>query len=361
MKRIACFHLLNDYSGSPKVLRNVVEGLLKRGYAVDLHTSRGGVLDTLSHPALRVVHTSYSFSPNALLTTARYSLAQIKIFFKALRYTFKGDTVIYVNTILPAGAALAGRLTGKRVVYHYHENAYVKSGFYRMLTGIMQKLADRIICVSAHQASFLKRREGVEVVPNTLDRAFASRLRPAPESAFGRGEVLMLASLKGYKGTRDFLELARRLPEFRFTLVLNEDEGAVKQWLEGEAADRPGNVTVVARVKDVAPYYNRASVVVNLSNPGEFVETFGLTALEAMACGLPVIVPPVGGIAEMVDDGREGFLVDVRDSGKLTAATRRLLTDRDTYLSCARAALEKASRFDEDSSIDSIAGIIEPD
>ena len=47
MKNIVCFHLFNDYSGSPQVLRTVIEGLLERGYHVDLVTSRGGVLDGL--------------------------------------------------------------------------------------------------------------------------------------------------------------------------------------------------------------------------------------------------------------------------------------------------------------------------
>ena len=47
MKKIVCFHLYNDFSGSPKVLKVVLEGLLRKGCMVDLVTSRGGVLDIL--------------------------------------------------------------------------------------------------------------------------------------------------------------------------------------------------------------------------------------------------------------------------------------------------------------------------
>mgnify|MGYP000688872669 CR=1 FL=1 len=47
MKHIICFHLFNDYSGSPKVLKIVLEGLLKKGYQIDLITSTGGALDEL--------------------------------------------------------------------------------------------------------------------------------------------------------------------------------------------------------------------------------------------------------------------------------------------------------------------------
>ena len=47
MTRIICFHLFNDYSGSPKVLKIVLEGLLKKGYQINLITSTGGALDEL--------------------------------------------------------------------------------------------------------------------------------------------------------------------------------------------------------------------------------------------------------------------------------------------------------------------------
>lgn len=47
MSRVICFHLFNDYSGSPKVLKMILEGLLKKGCQVDLVSSTGGVLDEL--------------------------------------------------------------------------------------------------------------------------------------------------------------------------------------------------------------------------------------------------------------------------------------------------------------------------
>ena len=47
-KKIICFHLYNDYSGSPKVLKNVLDELLWKGFDIELITSNGGVLDELS-------------------------------------------------------------------------------------------------------------------------------------------------------------------------------------------------------------------------------------------------------------------------------------------------------------------------
>ncbi|MBO5864574.1 MAG: hypothetical protein J6Q73_00780, partial [Bacteroidaceae bacterium] len=133
MKNIVCFHLFNDYSGSPKVLKTVIEGLLENGCHIDLVTSRGGVLDELKGKEnLRLRQYNYRFARNTGIRAIRYALVQIKAFFIALSYLFKRDTVIYINTILPLGAAIGGRIAGKKVIYHYHENAKAKSTIYRI-------------------------------------------------------------------------------------------------------------------------------------------------------------------------------------------------------------------------------------
>lgn len=265
----------------------------------------------------------------------RYARVQLLTFFMALKYAFSRNTIFYINTLLPAGPAMAGRLTGKRVIYHYHENAFVKGTFYRTLAWLMQKLATRIICVSNYQASFLHRKEGVEVVPNELDKEFVAKLRPDIEAAFERKNVLMLSSLKGYKGTKEFIGLANALPEYRFTLVVNDTQAAIDNWLKRENPDMPDNLTIHSRAKDVTIFYNDASIVMNLSNPDLFVETFGLTALEAGACSLPVIVPTVGGIAELVEDGVNGYKIDCRDTERLILAIRSLLSNKELYRSIA--------------------------
>lgn len=233
MKHIVCFHLFNDYSGSPKVLKMVLEGMLRKGYQVDLVSSKGGVLDELTVYKNLHKHTyPYRFSNNPAMTMLRYCAIQLYTFLLAFRWLFQKDVVFYINTLLPVGPALAGRLMGKRVVYHYHENAFVKGAFYKTLAFFMQKLAHEIICVSAYQASFLQRKKGVTVIPNALPKEFTDRLHPNPDAAFERKTVLMLSSLKEYKGTREFIELAEKLPQYKFVLVINDIEGVVDKYLE---------------------------------------------------------------------------------------------------------------------------------
>ncbi len=355
MKRIVCFHLYNDYSGSPKVLRLVLKGLLDKGRGVDLVTSRGGVLDELKGCGdIRYSTYRYRYSNNPVVTMLRFTLVQIYTFFLAFRYLFRRDVMFYINTLLPVGPALAGRLMGKKVVYHYHENAFVKGRFYRMLAWAMQRLASEIICVSAYQRSFLKREKGVCVIPNALPKEFVEQLRPNVEEAFERKSVLMLSSLKEYKGTREFIELAAGMPQYKFVLVINDTQENIDNYLSDIQQITPPhrirvkweNLSIFSRQDNVAPFYNEASLVLNLTNPRMAIETFGLTPLEAMSCALPVIVPPVGGIAEMVEDGVNGYKIDVQELDAIRRQIAEVLSAEDLYRHLSQEALACSKRYD---------------
>lgn len=359
VKRIVCFHLFNDYSGSPKVLRMVLEGILKKGYRVDLVSSKAGVLDELLHcKNLKKYSYQYKFSNNPVVTMLRYTSVQLYTFFLSFRWLFCKDVVFYINTLLPVGPALAGRLMGKRVVYHYHENAFVKGAFYKMLAAMMERLANRIICVSKYQSSFLKCKKKVTVVPNALPEAFVKRLKPDPEAAFERKTVLMLGSLKEYKGTKEFIQLSQRMLQYRFVLVINDTQENIDGYLSEKHYTSEENLVLYPRQADVAKFYQQASVVLNLSDKRQFIETFGLTALEAMTAGLPVIVPTEGGIAEMVDDAVNGYKIDVADLDCIGDAIKKLLTDKTKYIQMAENALLCAKKFNADDMIERVERIL---
>lgn len=359
MKHIVCFHLFNDYSGSPKVLKMVLEGLLKKGYQVDLVSSKGGTLDELLHyKNLRRHSYPYRFSNNPTVTMLRYCMVQLYTFLLAFRWLFHKDVVFYINTLLPVGPALAGRIMGKRVVYHYHENAFVKGAFYKVLAMAMQKLAHEIICVSEYQASFLQRKKGVMVITNALPPDFVNRLTPNPKTAFGQKQVLMLGSLKLYKSPLEFIELAQELPQFIFLLVINDTKENIDLFIEKYKINVCKNLTIYPRQNDVVPFYNQSSLVLNLSDKKQFVETFGLTALEAMSAGLPVIVPTEGGIAEMVVDGENGYKIDVQNLNRIAECIKTILSDETLYMELAKNALTYSKRFSGVVMVNSIETIL---
>lgn len=197
------------------------------------------------------------------------------------------------------------------------------------------------------------------MVPNAVPKAFVEQLKVNFQKAFEQKRVLMLGSLKEYKGTREFIELAATLKEYAFELVLNETaENIATFWRESDIV-KPENLTVYPRQDNVAPFYNRASVVLNLSNKNLFIETFGLTALEAMSAGLPVIVPTVGGIAELVEDGVNGYRIDVQDLEKIEQTIQNILTHKDLYLKLSEGAWLCSQKYSEQAMIESIENILD--
>jgi N-acetyl-alpha-D-glucosaminyl L-malate synthase BshA len=78
-------------------------------------------------------------------------------------------------------------------------------------------------------------------------------------------------------------------------------------------------------------------------------ESFGLAALEALACEVPVVASRIGGVPEVVEDGVSGFLRPVGDIDGMTAAVGELLTNSDKRREMGRAGRRLAAeRFSQD-------------
>jgi D-inositol-3-phosphate glycosyltransferase len=91
----------------------------------------------------------------------------------------------------------------------------------------------------------------------------------------------------------------------------------------------------------LSTWYRAADVVVVPSRS----ESFGLVALEAAACGIPVVAANVGGLRTLVDDGRTGILVDGRDPASYADAISRLLDEPARAAAMSAAAAEMAAGY----------------
>lgn len=346
---IVFVHLLNDRSGSPRVLSSAIAALTRKGDGSRLFVGSDGS-GILDEAGIETTRYWYRRTPYRLLTLATYLASQLSLLTRLFRTRDIGpDAVIYVNTLLPFGAALYGWMTGRPVVYHLHEVSVSPAPLRWFLTAIARRTAQRLIYVSDfHRGCLPMPAVPSRAVHNALDESFLAR---ASESAYrhrrdGRFNVLMLASLRDYKGVPELVALAERLggrPDICFDLVVNDDEAAIRRYFGSTAM--PSNLTVHPRTDDPAAHYARASLVLNLSRPDQWVETFGLTLLEAMAFGVPVIAPPVGGPVELVDDGREGFLIDSRNGDALAQKVLQLADDEPLCLRISAAAHSRADRF----------------
>lgn len=345
-------HLLNDRSGSPKVLSAAITGMFPDGKGARLFVGSDGI-GCLDETGIPITRYWYRRGTNRLVTLFTFIVSQVCLFLKLARSRdLPRDAVLYVNTLLPFGAALFGALTRRTVIYHLHEVSVTPAPLRWFLTGIARLTASRLIYVSDFHRSCLP----IASVPSTtvynaLDVVFANRASvalPYHPWRYGQFRVLMLASLRDYKGVPEFVGLATRFADRQdmvFDLVANDDESAIRRHFANLLL--PANLTVHPRTADPAAHYAEASLVVNLSRPDQWQETFGLTLLEAMAFGIPVIAPPVGGPLELVSDGREGFLVDSRQADRLYQKVSQLAEDEALCLEMSAAAHERAARFSQ--------------
>lgn len=346
-KAIIGVHLLNDYSGSPLVFSQVLNGFTAEGRPVELITSEGSAGFLSDLPGVRYRGIKYTYSRSKLAVLGQFLLAQVRLF-AAVWGQRKQDAVVYVNTILPAGAALAGWLTGKKVVYHIHETSVRPAALKRLLFAVVRLTASDVIYVS----DYLREAEpvtGVRMhrVYNAISTEFVAQAASHQPTRHGGFNVLMLCSLKAYKGVYEFVQLACMLPEIQFTLVLNASRHDILASFR-EVAKIPSNIKILPAQSDVHRFYREANLVVNLSHPDQWVETFGMTVLEAMHYGVPVIVPPVGGIAELVGDRVNGFKQDVRDLWSVMNRIREVARDQELFDQLSANCRERAGTFSVD-------------
>ncbi len=132
-------------------------------------------------------------------------------------------------------------------------------------------------------------------------------LSALPFSAAGGDDLVILGRIHPDKGTADAVEIARRAGRRLLICGIVQDERYFHEQVEPHVdGDR------VLYLGSVGP--EQRAVVLGtataLLHPIAFAEPFGLSVVEAMACGTPVIAYPRGSMPEVVDDGLTGFLVD---------------------------------------------------
>jgi glycosyltransferase involved in cell wall biosynthesis len=277
------------------------------------------------------------------MTLLIFLYSQCILFFRILIYLKKDDRV-YINSLLPFGAALAARIRRKQVIYHFHEVSIKPMLLKKFLISIAGFTASKGIFVSQDLAKRTGFKKPCSIVYNSLPASFIEKA----EQNFQQHQhqpfhVLMICSLKKYKGVDEFLECARRLKSYDFTLVVNATQQAIDAYFNGVAL--PPNITIFPAQKDVHAFYRKADLVMNLSRPDGWIETFGMTILEAMYYRRPVIVPPVGGITELVEHEAEGFRVDSRRMDELCLRIEMLAENRSMYSAFSKNAFLKTAQF----------------
>jgi glycosyltransferase involved in cell wall biosynthesis len=205
--------------------------------------------------------------------------------------------------------------------------------------------ADRIIATTCDEQAELVAMGGdpstITVVPCGVDLARFRPGGPATGTPGGRVRVVVVSRLVERKGIGNVIEALPSLPEV--DLVVDEDPEARRF---AQLADRLGvgrQVELLGAVsRDAVPALVRSADIVACC---PWYEPFGLVAVEAMACGVPVVASGVGGLAESVLDGVTGIHVRPRSPGDIAAAIRTLVEDEPRRRAMGAAGARRALRF----------------
>ena len=336
--KIVFFHLLNNFTGSPQILSSVINTAKQEGYQFRLYTSKteGFLSGFVSEDNF------YKRSDYRILTLFSFFLSQFLLSIKLL-FENRKDEIYYVNTILPFGAILVGRILGKRVITHVHEYEISPKLLSNFLFWIVRNFSSEVIVVSEFLQSNPKLKGAkISVIYNCVTEEFESKSKDKPKKS-NLFEVLMLASLRPYKGISEFIALAKLIPEVNFTLVLSDGKNEVDQFLTKEALST--NVQVYPVTKDVHTYYAKASLILNLAHPDKWLETFGMTILEGMYYDLPAIVPNLGGVTELIEPGVNGFQINYSELEKIAIEINKMANHPEYWRDLSKGSALKRADF----------------
>jgi D-inositol-3-phosphate glycosyltransferase len=201
-------------------------------------------------------------------------------------------------------------------------------------------------------------RERVHYIPHGVDLTRFHPPAPGERAAIRTAEglpldrpiVLSVGRLSREKGVLDLLEAWRLLNDPRALLLLVGPAMPGHAWDAGPAVEAfvathqlRDHVRVYGPSPDPARLHRAADLFVQ---PSHF-EAFGISVIEAMASGVPVVASAVGGLRDFLVDGSNALLHPPRAPEALAAALRRALDDGALRSALAAAATQTVQRFDE--------------
>ncbi|MFQ5840639.1 MAG: N-acetyl-alpha-D-glucosaminyl L-malate synthase BshA [Candidatus Methylomirabilales bacterium] len=266
-----------------------------------------------------------------------------------------GLDILHVHYAIPhaISAHLAQEVLGGRVrvVTTLHGTDITLVGAdpsLRSITRFAIESSDVVTCVSSYlqrqtQATF-RLRKPIRVILNFIDTArFTPRSNAEMRRHYapaGESVLIHLSNFRPVKRVTDvlqiFAQVAQTLPARLLMVGDGVDRPAAQERCRQLGLEKL--VFFFGRQEDVPSLLNLADLFLLPSEN----ESFGLAALEAMSCGVPVITTRVGGLPEVVEDTVTGFLHSVGDVTGMSEAALELLTHPDRHRAMARAARKRA-------------------
>ena len=353
---ISCYPV---YGGSGVVATELGLQLAQRGHEV--HFITYAMPFRLSSFVRNVFYHEVEVPTYPLFEHAPYGLAlTVAMHNTAERYNLD---LIHAHYAVPhaASAYMAKQMTGGDlcVVTTLHGTDITLVGqdpSYQSITAFSIQKSDGLTAVS----EYLRREtvehfdvlpERIEVIPNFVDlndyRRDVHPCHRARLSETGEKIIMHISNFRPVKRVDDAVRTFARINrQVKSRLVLIGDgpeRGRVQQTAEEEGV--ASRVLFLGKQESVAEILACADLFLLPSA----TESFGLVALEAMSCGVPVIATRVGGLPEVVPEGDAGFLADVGDVETMAEQGVRILKDTAEWRRMSAAARHAAEKFSTES------------
>ena len=213
---------------------------------------------------------------------------------------------------------------------------------------------DQIIATCTDEVFELVRMEAASghltVIPCGVDLSLFTPDGPAEPVAPGRRRLVCIGRLVERKGIGNALNALAQLPDTELVIAggppraeLADDSEARRLMAIADAEGIADRVDFRGRVgrEELPPLLRSADALVSVP----WYEPFGITPLEAMACGVPVVASAVGGLIDTVMDGVTGLHVPPRDPDRLADALASLLDHPEACAQYGRAGAERARKL----------------
>lgn len=377
------------YLGGYELLcAQVCDGLKARGHAVDVITSRHGVdpRDPPEPGVHRELHLVSPFeAPPVMERSVRLRVGRInEAIARDWMQRLRPDVVfVWSQLRITLGPSRAASRLGLTTVFTFndeHPLIFVP----RPPSWRPRRLVGALLDATLYRELFLEHLDLSHVTcisRHLLDRLVAGGLpirharvihqsiaiddfppRPDPGSLQAPPRLLFVGQMLPYKGAHLLVEAVRRLVasgrEVRLALI-GSGESGYEQRLREEARPLGDRVTFLGRAdRAQLPALYRAHDLFVF--PSTSVEGFGLTFLEAMASGVPVVATDSGGHGEVIRHGVNALVFPEGDGEALAATIARMLDDEGLRRGLARRALEEVRRrFHFDRYLDEIEDFLE--
>jgi len=335
--------------GVPEHVHNQARQLLAWGHHVTIVTSRmqGAGPDPAYVRRIGTSRVIYANGGVSRITTGWNLRRQLEECFREGRY----DVVHVHGGLAPTFGILAPQAAiraGIPVVATFH-SWFENSPGYRVLRAPCQRLLDRhaaTIAVSQPVVDVMSRyfRADWKVIPNGVDVSFFQPNGRRPTDALTQGpRLLFLGRIEPRNGLGTLLTaMPAILAQYPRARLFVAGDGPWRRFYEWRARRLGESVRFVGQVLAERPeYYGSADLYLCPTR----IASFGVTLLEAMACGTPMVVADNAGYRWLIADGAEAVLLP-RDHAPVWAATViELLADPARRRRMSQAGLAKAIRF----------------